>query len=172
MRDTNGELRLQTLIAVSSEKPFLRLQCILRHITWKLNSGHTWNVQHIIRLLYIIRDIFVWFRVALDIRLESYGRRHASVVLWYDIVCVHSSPYIHRYLLRNYAWRQNSRTLWLHTTDQTTTLLPTMHLFITTKLASTTTRKLVADAVVKITMRRTTVPLYEFVVKQPKKILN
>ena len=30
-----------------------------------------------------------WFRVASDIWLESYGPRHALVVLWYNIVCVY-----------------------------------------------------------------------------------
>ena len=31
----------------------------------------------------------MWFRVTLGIKLESYGPRHASVVLCYDIVCVY-----------------------------------------------------------------------------------
>ena len=66
-----------------------RIYSVLRHITWKLQvvCGHSayWMTA-------ILSDTFyVWFRVALGIRLESYiySPRHASVVLWYDIVCVY-----------------------------------------------------------------------------------
>ena len=31
----------------------------------------------------------MWFIVALEIRLESYGPRHASVILCYHIVCLY-----------------------------------------------------------------------------------
>ena len=58
--------------------------------------------------------IFVWFTVTLEIQLESYGLRLASVVFWYTTLYAYtSSLYIHRYLVRNYAWQQKSRTLWL-----------------------------------------------------------
>ena len=33
--------------------------------------------------------LFVWFRIALEIQLDSYGPRHVSVILSYDIVCIH-----------------------------------------------------------------------------------
>ena len=47
---------------------------------------------------YIIGDIFVWFRVAIEIRLESYSPRHASVVLWNDIVLTnHLEPIVYKY---------------------------------------------------------------------------
>ena len=47
-----------------------------------------------------------------------------------------ASPCIHCYLVCNYAWQQNSCTLWLHTKHQMTAL----HLFMTTSSASYTTR--------------------------------
>ena len=50
-------------------------------------------------------------------------------------LCVYTeSPYIHRYLVRNDAWQQTSRTLWLHDTHQTTALLPTMQSFYKNKV--------------------------------------
>ena len=51
-----------------------------------------------------------------------------------------ASPYTHRYLVRNDAWQQNSCTLWLDTTHQTTALLAMIHRFIRTMLSSYTTR--------------------------------
>ena len=51
-----------------------------------------------------------------------------------------ASPYIHRYMVHNYAWQQNSRTLLLHTTHQMMALLPMFHSFLRTKLASYCTR--------------------------------
>ena len=91
----------------------------------------------------LLETFFVQFRIALEIHLESYGSRQASVFLQYNIVHAYTaSLYIHRYLVRNYTWQQNSRTLWMHTctTHQTAALLPTMHRLIRTKLASCTTR--------------------------------
>ena len=37
-------------------------------------------------------SFLVWFRVAWNIRLESYDPKHASVALWYNIVCVYCKP--------------------------------------------------------------------------------
>ena len=112
---------------------------VLRHITWKLQvmcgSLAYWTTA------ILSHTFFAWFRVALEMPLEIYGQRHASVVLWYD-TCAHTaSLYIHRYLVRSYIWQLNSPTLWLHTrtTHQVVALLPTMHHFIRTKLASYTT---------------------------------
>ena len=82
----------------------------------------------------------VCVRVAWEIWLESYGPRHASVILQYTTLCVYTaSPYIHCYLVCNYAWQQNQCTLWLHTTHQTTALLPTPYHFIRAMLTSYTT---------------------------------
>ena len=64
-----------------------------------------------------------------------------------DTLCAYTtSPYIHHCLVCNYLWQQtshttnkphvHSHTLWLHTTYQTTALLPKMYRFITTKLAN------------------------------------
>ena len=40
----------------------------------------------------VSETIFMWFKVAWEIRLESYGPRHPLVVLWYNIVCVNCNP--------------------------------------------------------------------------------
>ena len=50
-----------------------------------------------------------------------------------------ASPYLHRYLVCNYTWQQNSRTLWLHTTHQMMAILPMTYRFIIVKSASYTT---------------------------------
>ena len=154
---------------------------VLGHITWKLQVVHECSAYQTTVILSEI--FFLWFRVALEIRLESYGPRHTSIVLWYHIACVYilqAHIYI-RYLVRNNTWQQNSHTLWLHTTHQMTALLPTMHCFIRTKLSSytihvTVSFQLIVYAILKITTcirgTCTTIPLYEFAVKQPKKNLN
>ena len=84
-----------------SDKPLSHIQCILIHKTRKLQviCGHSayWMT------LILSETIFVLFRFVLEIQLEIYGPRHASVTLWYDIVCVYCKPpYIHRYLMWNY----------------------------------------------------------------------
>ena len=49
------------------------------------------------------------------------------------IISLHTtSPYIHRYLVCNYAWQQNSHSLWLCYTPSMA-WLPMMHCFIRTK---------------------------------------
>ena len=109
-----------------SGKPFVHIhvQLYLRHITWKLQviCGRSAYQTTVI----LLDTFFVWFRVAWEIWLESYGHRQALFVHWYNIVCVTASMYIHCYFVRYYSWQQNLRTLWLHTTPQTTALLLTL----------------------------------------------
>ena len=117
----------------------------LRHITWKLQVIHVCRSLAYWTTAILPETFFVWFRVTLEIKLESYmyGLRHASVVLiWHCVhilqVCTHVyTVHVHCYSVHNYACQQNSRTLWLHkcTTHQTVALLLTMHRFIRTKLA-------------------------------------
>ena len=111
--------------------------CLLTCITWKLQVMHGHSAYWMTALLS--ETFFVWFRVAWEIRLESYSLRHTSAVLQYNIVSVYCKPSIHRYLVCNYTWQQTSHTSWLHATHQTMPLLPMMHRFIKTKLASYTT---------------------------------
>ena len=69
------------------------------------------DVQHIDRLLYYRRHSLCGV-IELEIRLERYGPVTASVVPWCSIAYVYTaSTYIHPYLVRDYAWLQNSRTL-------------------------------------------------------------
>ena len=69
--------------------------------------------------------------------------RDPTVELWHQ-TCIDGSHIEYRvhdvfwYLVHNYAWLQNSRTLWLHNRHQTMTLLRMRHHFQTTKLASYT----------------------------------
>ena len=79
------------------DKPFLHIQCTYsRHITWKLQVIYGRSAYRMTAILS--ETFFVWFRVALEIRLKSYGPRHTLVLLWYDIVCMYTaSLYIHYY---------------------------------------------------------------------------
>ena len=64
--------------------------CILTHITWKLEVIYG---RYAYRMTVLLSKTFLQcFRVAWEIRLESYGSRHASVVLWFNIVCVYCKP--------------------------------------------------------------------------------
>ena len=63
---------------------------VLRHITWKLQVICGRSAYRTTAILS--ETFFVWFRVALEIWLESYGLRHASAVLWYSIVCIYCNP--------------------------------------------------------------------------------
>ena len=72
-----------------SDKSFLH-NSVLRRITWKLQVIHKCSVYRMTAILS--ETFFVWFRVAMQIWLESYDPRHALVVLWYDIVCVYCKP--------------------------------------------------------------------------------
>ena len=94
-------------------KPFCILQVIYR-----------FSVYQTIALLS--KTFLVCLRVAWEILLESYAPdTHQSFSD--TALCVYTaSPYIHPYFVSNYAWQQNSCTLWLHTTHQTMALLPMM----------------------------------------------
>ena len=63
---------------------------VLTHITWKLQVLYGCSAYQITALLR--KTFLVWFRVAREIQLESYGPRHTSVVLWCKIVCVYCQP--------------------------------------------------------------------------------
>ena len=60
---------------------------VLKRITWKLKVVRERSSYRTTAILS--ETIFVCFRVALGIRLESFGPRHASVVFWYHILCVY-----------------------------------------------------------------------------------
>ena len=67
-----------------SGKQFVRMYT---HITWKVQVIY-WTFAY--RTTALQSETFlVCFRVAWEIQLESFGPRYASVVLWYNIVCVH-----------------------------------------------------------------------------------
>ena len=56
----------------------------------------------------------LWFRVAWEIWLEGYSLRHTSWSFSDTILCAYCKPiYIHHYLVCNYAWQQNSHSLWV-----------------------------------------------------------
>ena len=64
--------------------------CILTHITWQQQVIYRHSAYRMTSLLS--NTFLVWFRVAREIQMESYGPRHASVVLWYKLVCVYCKP--------------------------------------------------------------------------------
>ena len=77
---------------------FAYIQC-----TWTCNSktsDHDMWTFSILNDCYIIGDILCVVRVALEIRLEGYGSRHASVVLSNNIVIDHNINY-------NIRWKVN-----------------------------------------------------------------
>ena len=59
---------------------------ILQCITWNLQVKCGRSAYQTTAMSS--ETLFVWLRVAWEIRLESYSRRHASVVLWYNIACI------------------------------------------------------------------------------------
>ena len=87
----------------------------------------TWQYEcSAYRITALLSDtLLAWFRVARYIQLENYGPRNTSVVLWYKLV---------RWATTHDNW--NSHTLWLHITHQMMALLPRIHRFTTTMLAS------------------------------------
>ena len=115
-----------------SDKPFC-IYSVLRHITWKLQVISECSAYRTTAILS--KTFFVWFIIAIEIWLKSYGPRHESVILWYDIVCMHCK----RIYTSLFGTQLRLTTLWLHITHQTTALLPTMHHFIRAKLSSYTT---------------------------------
>ena len=131
--------------------------CVLTRITWNFRSYV--NVQHIKRLLYYRRH----FLYSLELHERSDWR--AMFPDMYQsfsdtTLCTYNaSAYIHCYLVHKYAWQQNLHTLWLHTAHQAMALLPPMHCFIRTKLASHTTH---CSVLVKLLV------FYELAAKQKK----
>ena len=111
--------------------------CLITCIIWKLQVVYVCSTYQKTALLS--ETFLVWFRVSWEIRLESYGSRHASVILWYNIVCLYCKPVHALLFLCNYTWKQNSCTLWLHTMHQTTALPQTTYHFIRANLDSYTT---------------------------------
>ena len=73
-----------------SDKPFLLVHAV--YLDTQLENFRPYvDVQHIERLLYYRRHSLCGL-VALEIQLERYSPRHAPVVLWGSIVCVHCKP--------------------------------------------------------------------------------
>ena len=112
-----------------SDKPFVRI------CTHNLKpSGHMWMLS-ISNDCYIIRDILVWFRVAWEIQLERYCPRHTSVILYIQ-------HFMNILQARTYIaiWWTTCMTAKLTylMTEYYMALLPTMHSFIRTNLASYT----------------------------------
>ena len=79
------------------------------------SSGHVLWMFCIWNNCYIIVYIFMWCWVAWDIHLESYGLRHASFVLWCNIMCLYwmliNTPLFGVQLIIT----ANLRNLWLPT---------------------------------------------------------
>ena len=86
-----------------SDKPCMHLH--VRTDTHNLKTtaykpGYVRSAYRTIALLLETFEFLVWFRAAWEARLERYGSRHASVVLWYNTVCtcryckpVHTLPF-------------------------------------------------------------------------------
>ena len=64
--------------------------CVLTHITWKLQVIYGHSAYQTSAL--VLKTFPLQIRVALEIQLESYGPRHISVILWYNITCVYCKP--------------------------------------------------------------------------------
>ena len=116
------------------------------------------DVVHIQGLLYYQRHSLCCLELheRFDWRASALGTHR----LFFDkILCAFkANPYIHRYLVHNYlhVWQQNSRTLLMDTTQQTTALLLTMQCltFIRTKLTSYTTHRRVFPIINRYTCRQ------------------
>ena len=93
------------------------------------------DVLHIEQLLYYQKHSLC----VLELHERSDWRTMTPNTHWSvtdTTLCAYTaSLYIYHYLVYNYAWQQNSHTLWLYYTPDKT-LLPTMHHFIKTSLAS------------------------------------
>ena len=110
---------------------------VLRHITWKLQAIRGSSAYQTTTVLS--QKFFVWFTVALEIQLGSYNSRHASVFIWYNIVCVYCK-FVHT-LLFGMQLRLTTILTYLTTAYYTPTmaLVPMMYRFIPTNLASYST---------------------------------
>ena len=121
-----------------SDKPFLRIQCTKTHnsklqILCGCSSYRTTAI--------LSETFFVWFRVALEIQLESYGLRHSSVIIWY-VVCVTA------YYSPNDCFIANDASFY----EQS--CLATLHVPVSFPL--------IIYAIIKIAITGTIVPLCEF----------
>ena len=84
----------------------------------------------------------VWFRVAWEIWLESYGSRHTLIILWYNIVMhiLQACTYVDIWCATMYDNKPDvAYDCTTTTTHQMTALLPTTHCFIRTNLANYST---------------------------------
>ena len=75
--------------SISEKQLCIYKYSVLRCITWRLQIICGCSAYPTTAILS--DTFFVWFRVAIEIRLESYSTKHTSVVLWYNIVCVYYS---------------------------------------------------------------------------------
>ena len=95
------------------------------------------EVQHIERLLYYWK----YFLFGWELQYRSGWRATVRKTHWpfFDAtLCAYTtSPHIHRYFVCNYTWQQNSHTLWMYTTHQTSALLPILLYSIRTKFGTT-----------------------------------
>ena len=116
------------------------------------------------------KTFLVWFTLAREIQLESYGPRYASVGVHVLQVCI--------YITIWYATTLTTKLTYLMTAYYTSSDGFTAYdeSFFKTKLASYTTHcrlfQLIIYAFIKMTIRGTTLLLYEFGAKQPKKNKN
>ena len=114
------EIRLLSYVSKhSSQFQLIRHLFMLTCNTWKLQVIHGRSAYRITVLLSETFLHVVWFRVAREIQLESYGPRYAPVVFSY-IACVHCKL-VHTSLF-GMQLRPTTKPmyLWLHTTHQMT----------------------------------------------------
>ena len=115
--------------------------CVFRRITWNYRSYSVDRCGPYLTTALQSMTLLVWFRIAMEIRLESYGPRLMSIVLWCNLVFVLLAC---TYIAIWCATMHNNKTH-VHVPydyiflTQKTALLPKMHRFIKTKLASYTT---------------------------------
>ena len=90
------------------------------------NTGHIW-------MFCMTALLFETCSHGLELYERSNWRATAPNTHWWfsdtTLCAFTASLYMHHYLVQNYAWQQNSCTLWLHTTHQRTALLTMMHHF-------------------------------------------
>ena len=109
---------------------------VLTSITWKLQVIYGRSAHRTTALLS--ETFLVWLRVAWEIQLETNVRRHESVVFWYNIVCLYKP--VHTSLFGAKLHEHDNKTHVPYDSIETMALMPTMHRFIRTKLASYITR--------------------------------
>ena len=129
--------------------PFSALELDARYKWWVMapNTHHSlFPINHLCVLTCIttttlLLDTFlVWFRFAWEIWLKSYDPRHASVVLWYNILCIYCKPL--NAVLFGVQLRMTTKVTYLMTAyyKPNDDLLTTMYSFTRAKLASYTIR--------------------------------